>query len=241
MLYAIQSPGKRIRPQFSFESGALCGLNPKAIQAFSFAIELVHLFSLIHDDLPCLDDDDLRRGMPTVHKKFDEATALLAGDALLNLASEAFLEARTVVEPESFFRAYAYFLKAIGPAGMIGGQSEELEMNPDEASEKTLLRIQDLKTGALFRAALLTPLILKGLSPIDPLFQEVETYATHFGFAFQIADDLEDEIQDQRENKKNILSLMGRDAAKNLAREKLASTPISSQFSATQLLIRKLT
>jgi geranylgeranyl pyrophosphate synthase len=240
MLYALQSPGKRLRPHFAYESGTLCGLNPKSIQAFSFSIELVHLFSLIHDDLPCLDNDDFRRGLPTVHKQFDEATALLAGDALLNLASEAFLEARAGVEPEAFFKAYSYFLKAIGAAGMVGGQSEELQIAELEPSQISLLRIQDLKTGALFRASLLVPLLLKGLTSSDALFQEIETFATHFGFAFQIADDLEDEIQDQRENKKNILSLMGRDAAKNLAREKLISLPISSQFSATAFLLKKL-
>ena len=240
ILYALRSPGKRLRPKFASEAGDLAKLDSRATRAFSYAIELVHLFSLIHDDLPCLDDDDLRRGEPTVHKKFDEATALLAGDALLNLSFEAFLGAAPFVEKDAFTNALRFFNQAIGTHGMIGGQSKELEAGGGELTKDALLEIQDLKTGALFRAALLTPFLLKGISESDPLFKEVHTYASDFGFAFQIADDLEDEAQDQKEKVKNILSILGRDSAKKLAHGLLTQTSISTKFSATELLLAKL-
>jgi farnesyl diphosphate synthase len=244
ILYALKSPGKRLRPKFAEEAGGLAGLDPQATRYFSYAIELVHLFSLIHDDLPCMDDDDFRRGQATVHKKFDEATALLAGDALLNFAFEAFSECAAFVEKDAFVSALKFFTNAIGTEGMIGGQSKELELG-NSVDEKSLLvnllAIQDLKTGALFRAALSIPFLLAGVPTSDSLHQEVHAYASDFGFAFQIADDLEDEAQDQVEQTKNILSILGRDAAKKMALERLSRTSVAEKFTATALLIKKLT
>jgi farnesyl diphosphate synthase len=237
--YALRSPGKRLRARFASEAGKLAGLDSKTTEAFSYAIELVHLFSLIHDDLPCMDDDDFRRGEPTVHKKFDEATALLAGDALLNLAFDAFSECAFAASKVDFVKALRFFTDAIGSKGMIGGQSQELELGSN-LTQEALLQIQDLKTGALFRAALLIPFILAGTSEDDQIYQSIATYASDFGFAFQIADDLEDEVQDQNAKVKNILSILGRDAAKKLARERLTKTRISESFSATELLLKKL-
>ena len=239
ILYALRSPGKRLRAKFANESGSLVGLPLPATQAFSYAIELVHLFSLIHDDLPCMDDDDLRRGLPTIHKKFDEATALLVGDALLALSFEAFADCAASVEKTAFANALRFFSSAIGSSGMIGGQSKELELG-NAVDEKSLFEIQDLKTGALFRAALLTPFLLAGISESNPQYPEILRYASDFGFAFQIADDLDDEVQDQHEKVKNILSIYGRSKAVELARTRLIQTSISQKFSATAVLLSKL-
>lgn len=237
--YAIQAGGKRLRPRFARESANFVELTPKVAELFSFAIELVHLFSLIHDDLPCMDDDDFRRGIPTVHKKFDEPTALLAGDTLLSLASEAFLDLAQWVGQSEWIQAYRYFLKSIGSFGMIGGQSLELELKAEPTLDE-LIAIQDRKTGALFRASLLVPLHLKGIGPEEAIFKELESYATDFGFAFQIADDLDDQKQDHANQSKNFLSFMDMNSAKRLALKRLTQTTVSSKFWATSELIKKL-
>lgn len=238
--YALQSPGKRLRPRFVNEVSRLIDLDPKSAELFAFAVESVHLFSLIHDDLPCLDNDDFRRGLPTVHKAFDEPTALLAGDALFNFAFETFSEICSVTTSENFSKALLFFTRKIGSEGMIGGQARELELKNGPSELATLIQIQEQKTGALFQAALLTPLLLKGIPEQDPLFQEIKKYAEAFGFAFQIADDLEDEAQDQIHSEKNILTQLGRESAIELARTQLLNCEVHPKFSATQLLLEKL-
>ncbi len=242
LLYAARSPGKRLRPKFVRESGQRFGLPDSTIDLCGIAIESVHLFSLIHDDLPALDDDDLRRGLPTLHKKFDEGTALLAGDELLNLAYSFFLKIKNGVSSENLLTALHYFSKCIGGEGMIGGQMLELELlhsgtTPDLP---TLLKIQDMKTGALFRASILIPALIAGESESSGIFQTLESYANSFGFAFQIADDLEDEYQDEEEARKNILSLMGRDAAIRMAVDGLELQKIAGEFTPTGFLLSKL-
>ena len=236
ILYALESPGKRLRPRLAHESAAGFGLPPAATSIFSRSIELVHLFSLVHDDLPALDDDDLRRGQPTLHRKFDEGTALLAGDELLQFAHETFSELMDSVEPRSFRSALRMFHSAIGRDGMIGGQSLELETASEEMTLDSLLRIQTLKTGALFKAAVIIPALLAGASPSDPRVADAETFALAFGFAFQIADDLQDEEQDRHESAKNILGLMGREAAIGLALDRLTRAPRFESFSPAQEL-----
>ena len=236
MKYSLLSGGKRIRPRFALEASQLVSLPQSVALHFAFAIEIAHAFSLVHDDLPCMDNDDFRRGIPTTHKKFGEAQALLAGDALLNFANETFLSCFAGVKPESFQRAFQFFTHAIG--GMMLGQSEELHV--DDSNLNDLLRIQSLKTGLLFRASVLCPLLLSGLTSTAPLYLECDSYAEAFGFAFQIADDLEDETQDQSKNSKNILTHLGRTSAIELAIQKLSSCKLSDQFSATPLLCAKL-
>ncbi len=239
MLYALESPGKRLRPRFVEEASAYIKLDPKMARLLAYSIELVHLFSLVHDDLPCLDNDDFRRGLPTVHKKFDEPTALLAGDALLSFAFETFSQIALLTDPKNFSQALRYYTRAIGSEGMIGGQTKELELSQDLDLE-ALLKIQDLKTGALFRASILTPFLLAGISENDSKFKDAQNYANAFGFAFQIADDLVDEKQDQANAKKNILIFMGREKAVQLATDRLMNNSISSIFSATQYLLQTL-
>jgi len=242
LLYAAKSPGKRLRPKFVKESGTRFGLSDACLLQCGIAIETVHLFSLIHDDLPALDNDDFRRGLPTLHRKFDEGTALLAGDELLNFAYSTFLKIETQGAPAHLISALRYFSKCIGMEGMIGGQMLELELiqagvTPDLP---TLLKIQDLKTGALFRASLLLPSLLAGEDRQSPRFQELEAYANAFGFAFQIADDLEDEAQDESQARKNILTLMGRPSAIELAIQKLQSQKVALEFTATSFLLTQL-
>ncbi|MBU6154511.1 MAG: polyprenyl synthetase family protein [Bdellovibrionales bacterium] len=241
LLYAARSPGKRLRPRFVRESSLRFGLSDSAMDFCGIAIESVHLFSLIHDDLPALDDDDLRRGLPTLHKKFDEGTALLAGDELLNLAYSFFMKIGGV-SSRNLLAGLKYFSKCIGGEGMIGGQMLELELlrsgtTPDLP---TLLKIQDLKTGALFRASILIPALLAGEPESSESFRTLESYANSFGFAFQIADDLEDADQDEEESRKNILSLMGRDAAISLAIDGLESMKIATEYSPTAFLLSQL-
>ena len=236
MQYSLLNGGKRIRPLFVLEASRLVNLSQPAALACAYALEIVHGFSLVHDDLPSMDNDDFRRGKPTTHRKFGEARALLAGDALLNFAHQAFFECASMVEPTAFFRAFRFFTDATH--GMILGQSDELNIDRNQLDE--LLRIQSLKTGKLFEASVLCPLLLAGLTESDPLFQECQNFARNFGFAFQIADDIEDSEQDQLRGTKNILSHVGRDSAIRLATEKLTETEVSRQFSATVLLLSKL-
>jgi geranylgeranyl diphosphate synthase type II len=208
MKYALLNGGKRIRPLFCLEAAQLVSLNSDIAMTCAFALETVHGFSLVHDDLPSMDNDDFRRGQPTTHRKFGEAQALLAGDALLNFANRTFLECARGVRPSAFL--------------------------------DQLLRVQALKTGALFKASVLCPLLLAGLNPNETLFQQCSAFADDFGFAFQIADDLEDDEQDRIQGAKNILSLMGKNAAIELAVKKLTENAVSAQFSATRLLLNKL-
>jgi geranylgeranyl pyrophosphate synthase len=243
LLYAVESPGKRLRPRFVHESGNRAGLAPGAILTLATAIECVHLFSLIHDDLPALDNDDWRRGLPTVHKKFDEGTALLAGDELLNFSYRLIAGlAPFAPNPGAFGIMLDCFSRSIGGEGMIGGQMLELELvqGTRAADLDTLIRIQELKTGALFRASILTPALLAGEPPESKKIEELDRYAAAFGFAFQIADDLEDEEQDRNQAKKNILSLLGKEQAVRLAAEGLRMSPGSDAFSATGFLLSRL-
>ncbi len=236
MKYALLSGGKRIRPSFTLEASQLVSLPQSIALKCAFAMEIVHGFSLVHDDLPCMDNDDYRRGIPTVHKKFGEAPALLAGDALLSFAHETFLSCLSEVSSDAYFNAAQLFSHSIN--AMILGQAEELSVNNSDLEE--LIRIQSLKTTKLFHASILCPILLSGKTKQDSIYQECEKFADSFGFAFQIADDLEDAEQDEKQNAKNILTHLGRAPAIQLAHQKLVSIPISEKFSATKLLISKL-
>lgn len=241
MEYSLDNPGKRLRPRFVEEAARLVNLDPQATGYTALAIEMVHVFSLVHDDLPCMDNDDFRRGLPTTHKKFGEAQGLLAGDALLSMALETFARNGEVIPMNSFLPALKFFSECIGHRGMILGQSLEIELaSKGPLALDQLIRIQQLKTGALFRASILTPLLLAGSQPTDAFFQECLAYADAFGFAFQIADDLEDEAQDQAQQTKNILSLMGRKEAIQAAIDGLEKSTIAQQFSNTAVLLKLL-
>jgi farnesyl diphosphate synthase len=188
MRYAALGQGKRLRPFLTVESAALFGVPRERALRAGAALECVHCYSLVHDDLPAMDDDDLRRGKPTVHKAFDEATAILAGDALLTFAFEILSDAETHPEAHVRIKLVAGLARAAGLAGMVGGQMLDIEAETRAGSDLDgIVRIQSLKTGALFRNACEAGAILGEADPA-PLIR----YAEKIGLAFQIADDILD-------------------------------------------------
>jgi len=187
MRYSIFAGGKRLRPLLVLLANEAClGAADVAMPAAS-AVEMVHTYSLIHDDLPAMDDDDLRRGLPTCHKKFDEATAILAGDALLTLAFETVAE----MQPSPVAaRCVKELSKAAGAVGMVGGQVDDLHANAGPGTLEWLESLHERKTGALLRASLRMGGIAAGASA-DQL-EALTEYGRHVGLAFQIIDDLLD-------------------------------------------------
>ena len=165
---------------------------------FACAVEMIHTYSLIHDDLPCMDDDDMRRGKPTNHKMFGEAIALLAGDALLTGAFEA-AASNTAAGAETSAKAVAYLAGCAGRYGMIGGQVMDLEGEKKPLSPEELLKLHSLKTGALISAASVLGALAAGVAFDDPRMEAVVTYAEKIGLAFQIVDDILDCTGDAQE------------------------------------------
>ena len=194
MGHAVLGGGKRFRPFLVLESARLFGLaNAEVIDA-AVSLECLHCYSLVHDDLPAMDDDDLRRGRPTVHKAYDDWTAILAGDGLLTLAFE--ILARPQTHPDAAVRAdlVVALAKAAGAGGMVGGQAIDLEAgklgNPPAPSLEQIRTLQAMKTGALITYAVEAGAILGRASTTER--EALKTYGDHLGFAFQIADDLLD-------------------------------------------------
>ena len=182
MRYASLGQGKRLRPLFVMESCKLHGLAEARALRIGAALEMIHCYSLVHDDLPAMDNDDLRRGQPTTHKKFDEATAILAGDGLLTYAFQVLGEAS---EPPALIAALA---RAAGPQGMVGGQMLDMEAETNGfASLAEISTMQRGKTGALFEFACITGPLLAGADQAP-----LRNYAHNIGLAFQIADDILD-------------------------------------------------
>lgn len=186
--YSLTAGGKRLRPSLFLAFYEQCGKRAEDALPFACALEMIHTYSLIHDDLPCMDDDDLRRGKPTSHKQFGEAIAVLAGDALLNRAFEIMLSAESI-PPERAMPCAAYISRQSGVFGMIGGQVLDLRMET-EFDPALLAPTADLKTAALLRAACVGGCILANAN--DSLQRAASQYATNLGMAFQIIDDLLD-------------------------------------------------
>ena len=234
MRYAALGAGKRLRPFLVIESARLFNVPRACALRVGAALECVHCYSLIHDDLPAMDDDDLRRGKPTTHKKFDEATAILAGDSLLTLAFEILAHEDT--HPDAKTRSALVFelAKASGKDGMAGGQMLDIEAEKESSSAlEHIMRIQSHKTGALFRFACEAGAIMAGADR-----SSLRCYADNIGLAFQITDDLLDlestpeqlgkaTQKDTGKGKATIADLMGRDAAQQKA-ESLAETAIAA-------------
>jgi len=234
MRYSLLAGGKRLRPILVMAAAELFGAPAARVLPTACALEMIHTYSLIHDDLPCMDDDDLRRGRPTNHKVYGEATAILAGDALLTLAFELLARQGEVegITPEQVARVVAEVAMGAGPAGMVGGQVEDLSWEEKEASVAQLQRIHLLKTGALFRAALRCGAILAGATEEE--IRLLDTYAYHFGLAFQIQDDVLDVIgdtakmgkaagRDERRHKNTYVNHFGLEGARQRAREEVAA------------------
>ena len=184
MRYAVLNGGKRIRPQLCFAAGHIVGLTIDETAPIAAAIELIHCYSLVHDDLPAMDDDDLRRGQPTVHKAWDEATAILAGDALLTLAFGGLARAGMPAE------VLAGLANAAGSTGMVGGQSLDLAFEIERPDTELLEAMFRGKTGALIRAAVELPALV-GPAP-DPKRRALAAFGDAIGVAFQVVDDLLD-------------------------------------------------
>jgi farnesyl diphosphate synthase len=234
MRYAALGAGKRLRPFLVLESAHLFDVPPAQALRVGAALECVHCYSLVHDDLPAMDNDDLRRGKPTAHKKFDEATAILAGDSLLTFAFEILADDKTHEDASVRSTLVLELAKASGMNGMAGGQMLDIEAEKESSSAlEHIMLIQSHKTGALFRFACEAGAIMAGADR-SPL----RGYADDIGLAFQITDDLLDlgstpaELgkatqKDSGKGKATIASLIGRDAAQLKAQE-LAGSAIAA-------------
>jgi len=190
MRHGVLNGGKRLRPFLVLESAALFSAGGEAALRVAAALECVHCYSLIHDDLPAMDDDDLRRGQPTVHKAFDEATAILAGDALLTLAFDIIADDTTVLPAERRAALVLALARAAGTGGMVGGQTLDLEAERKRPDETGIIRLQAMKTGALIRFACEAGAIIAGAPSADR--ERLAEFGSAIGLAFQLADDLLD-------------------------------------------------
>ena len=238
MRYAAQGGGKRIRPLLVYAAGALGGdtnaNNQEVLDAAAVAIECIHAYSLVHDDLPCMDDDDLRRGRPTVHKAFDEATALLVGDALQTRAFEVL--ANVHCSPEVRLAMISALASASGSRGMAGGQAIDLESVGKKLDLTGLKQMHAMKTGALLSCAVALGGVAAQLNSSQ--MHHLATYSEALGLAFQIVDDVLDATADSQtlgktagkdaaNDKPTYVTLMGLDYAKKAAKD-LQETAIAS-------------
>ncbi len=227
MRYSLLNAGKRVRPVLTLEFARLCsGEYENAVPA-ACAVECIHTYSLIHDDLPCMDDDDFRRGKPSCHKAFDEATALLAGDALLTMAFELIANADNIA-PDRKAAAISVLARNSGMCGMIGGQVIDIESEGKEPDMENMINMFKGKTCALIQAACSIGCIVSGGT--EEQIAAADTYGYELGMAFQIIDDVLDTIgdfekvgkpigSDAEKQKANSVSLLGVEKAILLAKE----------------------
>ncbi len=213
MQYSLSAKGKRLRPLFVLLAAEVCGGTRTEAVPAAIAVEMIHTYSLIHDDLPAMDNDDLRRGRPTCHRQFDEATAILAGDALLTLAFEIVASELHEKVAASCCRELA---RAVGPCGMVGGQQDDMllsgiaarynipgeELPDDQAKEAFLNHIHHRKTAALIRVSLRLGAMVAGAT--DSQQAALDRFGSAYGLAFQITDDILDDIGDEKEMGKRL-------------------------------------
>ncbi|GLR57976.1 polyprenyl synthetase family protein [Rhizobium indigoferae] len=210
MHYAVLNGGKRLRPFLVVESAALLGGDAEAALRVGAALECVHCYSLVHDDLPAMDDDDLRRGKPTVHIKFDEATAILAGDSLLTYAFDIIAAPETTLPDTSKASLVLALARAAGLGGMAGGQALDLAAENQAPDEAGIIRLQAMKTGALIRFACEAGAVISASPPEDR--RRLRAFGEKIGLAFQLADDILDLTSD--------IATMGKATGKDAARGK---------------------
>jgi len=236
MRYAVFAGGKRLRPFLVVHSARLFGVNPEQALRAAAAIEVLHTYSLVHDDLPCMDDDDLRRGRPTTHKAFDEATAVLAGDALLTVAFEILAHNDTHSSAEVRCGLVARLAEAAGSNGMIGGQMIDMRASESAFGADEVVLLQRLKTGQLFEFSCEAGAILGEAGAAHQ--GRLRDYARDMGLVFQVTDDLLDVIstaektgkavgKDKDQGKATLVSLYGvagaRAEAENIAKRAVAA------------------
>lgn len=250
MEYSILSPGKRIRPVLVLEFCKMCGGDYQKFYEIACCIELIHCFSLIHDDLPCMDDDDFRRGQPSCHKKFGEAEALLAGDALNTLPFEIISNAykKELISAEKAIRLVEEISKAAGINGMIGGQAFDMySVKMKHFNAQNLNLLHELKTCQLLEASCAMGCILANAD--DETIEEAREFGKKLGYAFQIVDDILDvegsfdnlgkPIGSDKDNGKiTYVSLVGLDKAKDAARHQtLEALKILEKFDNNELMM----
>jgi len=227
MRYSTLNGGKRIRALLVYACGQLLNIPQETLNSIACSIEFIHAYSLIHDDLPAMDDDDLRRGKPSCHKAYDEATAILAGDALLTLAFQTLAQADSTAEQK--VNGIMLLSQAAGSRGMVGGQAIDLA---NEGQSVSLAEVENMhlhKTGALICACITLVASLK-YSPTDKPYQQLKHYAECLGLAFQVQDDILDETsstealgktqgKDKQAEKSTYPSLLGLKASKQFAND----------------------
>ena len=212
IVYALEAPGKRVRPTLLYLVSDALSLELDHADAIAGALETIHTYSLVHDDLPCMDDDDLRRGQPSLHKKYNEATAVLAGDAMQSMAIKMLLDNRHFTEKQNNLLA-KMLLETIGSKGMILGQALDIEYESREANESEILLMCELKTGVLIEFCFLAPLMIA-----DATNEKWKRLGKIVGISFQLIDDLLD-LQETSEN-------LGKKSQKDIIRNK-KNYPIS--------------
>jgi len=228
MRYAVLGGGKRVRPLLAFAAGEAAGAAPERLDPVACAVELIHAYSLVHDDLPCMDDDALRRGKPTVHVEFDEATALLAGDALQAVAFEMLADGRASGDRGVQIEMVRLLARAAGSRGMAGGQAIDLASVGRSLTLPELEFMHILKTGALIRASVTLGARCGALTPAE--LDRLDHYAKLIGLAFQVVDDVLDADsstatlgktagKDAVQGKPTYVSLLGIERARALAEE----------------------
>ena len=217
MRYSSLSQGKKVRPFLVVVAAGIFNVPADKVMNVAAAIEFIHVYSLIHDDLPAMDDDDYRRGQPSCHKKFDEATAILAGDSLLTYAFQILSDSQTAASAEIRSELVNIIAKAIGFNGMAGGQMYDLESNGKNLSADEILKLHHLKTGELFMASVEAGAILGGADLKSK--KALINYAYNFGLAFQIKDDILDYLEAEAAFKKcdetNIVNAIGMELSEN--------------------------
>ena len=212
IVYALEAPGKRVRPTLLYLVSDALSLELDHADAIAGALETIHTYSLVHDDLPCMDDDDLRRGQPSLHKKYNEATAVLAGDAMQSMALEMLLDNQHFTEKQNNLLA-KMLLETIGSKGMILGQALDIEYESREANESEILLMCELKTGVLIEFCFLAPLMIANATN-----EKWKRLGKIVGISFQLIDDLLD-LQETSEN-------LGKKSQKDIIRNK-KNYPIS--------------
>lgn len=240
MRYATLGGGKRVRALLAYAAGEFCGANLNKIDVPAAAVEIIHAFSLVHDDLPCMDNDDLRRGKPTTHKQYGDALALLVGDALQSLAFQLISQDKQLKSATQKLQMLHILALASGSRGMAGGQAIDIESIGIPLSRPELEHMHIQKTGALIRAGALLG-AYSADKPKDDKIKAVDHFAKSIGLAFQVVDDILDAEantqtlgktagKDQLHNKSTYVTILGLSAAKQLASELHANAMAALSF-----------
>ena len=205
MEFSLKAPGKRVRPLLTYLVGDIYNIPLERLDSLALASEIIHTYSLVHDDLPCMDDDDLRRGQPTLHKKYSESTAVLAGDAMQSLAVQIILEDEKLSN-ELKVSIISLLMKNIGYKGMILGQEQDISFEKKSVSKEEIIQMNYLKTGLLIEFCILAPLLIAEIEK-----NEWNKIAKNVGIAFQLIDDL----LDLEESEENLGKATNKDLFKN--------------------------